>query len=174
MELALETVWCLVGRVRLTSTHLRGICVYFAPVAGMGFYGACAHTHRHTRTHSRKAASDSPHLFPHPSSTELYDLTGKLWGEATSQRWREDIEDTWHWGDTRSRLHLGWGGGTQKMESSSFSWQPTSVHRKPILWGQVIRDFLCPLTVLNYCKNFILINFNFRTVLHWQNYFKLI
>ena len=37
----------------------------------------------------------------------------------------------------------------------------------PSYRGQVIRDFLCPLTVLNYCKKkFILINFNFRTVLH--------
>ena len=44
----------------------------------------------------------------------------------------------------------------------------------PSYGGRVIGDFLCPLTMLNYCKKFVLINFNFRTVLNSQNYFKLI
>ena len=44
----------------------------------------------------------------------------------------------------------------------------------PSYGGRVIGDFLCLLPVLNYCKHFVLINFNFRTVLNPQNYFKLI
>ena len=44
----------------------------------------------------------------------------------------------------------------------------------PSYGGRVIGGFLCPLTMLNYCKKFVLINFNFRTVLNSQNYFKLI
>lgn len=77
---------CLVGRVRITSTHLRGICVDFALV----LHGwnrtlqsirthtqADTHTPRQTHTPPRKAASGSPHMLPTAS---------KLW--ALWPRWQ--------------------------------------------------------------------------------------
>ena len=79
---------------------------------------------------------------------------------------------------------------TEVMQGPGYIWAGVGGHRRwnllhflgnlqvstenPSYGGRVIGDFLCLLPVLNYCKHFVLINFNFRTVLNPQNYFKLI
>lgn len=133
---------CPVGRVRLTSTHLRGICADFALVLNGWnriLQSMCTHTQAHTHT-----LKESCLWQPTPAS-HSHQALGSMTLLANSeekQRLRDGERNTWHWGDARSWLHLGWGGGTQKMESSSFSWQPTSVRRKPILWGPGYRGLL--------------------------------